>query len=532
MVKEKVLFDSDRFDRLKEDITVYEELLKDVVNVFSSVLTLGVHSGTSITRLVKHIGDDCIERESYGDDLSKCAPSVNDEDRAKKAPIFFQSLFNDDYDDYDDDDSDGNVKHQLNTNHANNFNKRYNIDEDTDLIRFTNNGPLFKIAKSVLDKYKGSYIDEQRSEELRTNDGTIYLGYDGNDGCAYYLMDYLNGKRVDFTTLEYSEQFEFVELFEFCNLPLPPDLITCREKKKKKNMKLYKKSDDVVLLLNGAQNTTIKDYLKKRNQWESYIMNYESGLVLYNASKDISYINIKYKYQKYILQYVTNGYLEIPDNKISTIDKDILIIEMYSLFGDTGKEAAQAGMTPYKRFSGTKIITKEQENVLMKWLGPQKSWKLLYIASANNFSAKPFHKMCDNKGETVTLIKHIGHNNHINIFGGYTDQSWDKSHEGYKSYSDEFIFTLSNEHGVPPTKYKYCDIDEDNAIYCSKERGPCFGSDITITDRCHYNNNSYCIASSYKEVSTFQKHSLFVNTDSSDSYNWFVVDNYEVWGRA
>ncbi|KAK8811552.1 hypothetical protein WA158_003286 [Blastocystis sp. Blastoise] len=170
-------------------------------------------------------------------------------------------------------------------------------------------------------------------------------------------------------------------------------------------------------------------------------------------------------------------------------------------------------------------------NILNEWIGKEKQWELLFRASEHEYKASEFHKYCDNKRETVTLIKHIGHNNHINIFGGYTDQNWDSSCEK-KSYSKEFLFTLSNEYNIPPTKYDYTNNDKSAAILCSSSYGPIFGighTDLCICDNCHTDNNSYCYANYYDTVTTSQKSSLFVNTKDSNSINQFIIDDYEVW---
>ncbi|KAK8789872.1 hypothetical protein WA158_006652 [Blastocystis sp. Blastoise] len=186
-------------------------------------------------------------------------------------------------------------------------------------------------------------------------------------------------------------------------------------------------------------------------------------------------------------------------------------------------------------FEQSSIIRKNEYYLatLTNWFGKEKKWKLLFRASEHNYSAREFHRYCDNKGETVTIIKHIGHNNHINIFGGYTDQEWDCSNR-YKYYSKEFLFTLSNEHDIPPTKYYQISSDRRYGIYCSSSYGPTFGGgyDIKISDQCHSNTNSYCCTSCYCEVNTPQKSSLFVNTNSANSTNKFTVEDYEVWGRA
>ncbi|KAK8809613.1 hypothetical protein WA158_000556 [Blastocystis sp. Blastoise] len=494
MVKEKVLFDIDKFNRLKEDINAYEELMKDVVNVFSAVMNLGIHSGMSINRLIKHIGDGYIEKEGERNEFEKkCV-----------------------YEDKNNEDM--------------NVNMDDNNDNDMDLILFTNNGPIFQISKSVLDALKGSFIEEQSNKELRTNDGSIYLDYRGNDGSVYYLVNYLNGKKVDFDSFSYEEQLEILNLFEFCGLVIPLELIDCRDRRDRK-MKKYEEEDEVSLFINGNKNDTIKKYLIKNGLWNEYVIYYDNGFINYNHLDDSLYMNKKYEYIEYITEYVNNGTIDIEEEKIIDINKELLEKEMVELFGDKGREEAEEAIMS-RWYKQSTIIDKELTKPFMNWLGKEKVWKLLFRASEHNYSKNEFHKYCDDKGETVTIIKHIGHNNHINIFGGYTDQSWDSLNSD-KPASKEFLFTLSNEHNIPPTHYIH--NGNGRGIYCSSSCGPVFGGgcDILINDNCHTtNNNSYTNSESFTTVNTPQKHSLFVNTANANSYNFFTVENYEVWGRA
>ncbi|KAK8797553.1 hypothetical protein WA158_005899 [Blastocystis sp. Blastoise] len=298
--------------------------------------------------------------------------------------------------------------------------------------------------------------------------------------------------------------------------------------------KLYKKGDEVSLNINGKKDDTIKNYLMKNNLWEDYIMKYKNGYVDYDYINDIRSMYMSYKYMKYINEYMENCCLDIKEEEIKNIDISLLENEMYSVFGEQGREAANRNMMGNLTvFIDSKVIEKKCfETPLVNWLGKEKKWKLLFRASEHNYLTSEFHKYCDNKGETVTIIKHIGKNNHINIFGGYTDQNWDCSDHN-KPYSKEFLFTLSNEHGIPPTKYDYVNNDKRYAILCSSSSGPTFGlgCDIYISDECHSNTNSSCKASRYSELNTPQKSSLFVNTNNDNSQYYFRVEDYEVWGR-
>ncbi|KAK8799476.1 hypothetical protein WA158_006025 [Blastocystis sp. Blastoise] len=168
-------------------------------------------------------------------------------------------------------------------------------------------------------------------------------------------------------------------------------------------------------------------------------------------------------------------------------------------------------------------------NILNSWFGNKKPWKLSFRASEHKYKASEFHKYCDNKCPTVTIIKHIGHDDKINIFGGYTTQYWESRKEKeYKYDSGSFLFTLSNEHDIPPTKYDI--LDPFNALYWDKNHGPDF-MDICIKDDCNNNNFSYINGHTcyYAHHNTPQSTSLFVNTAEPKENNYFTVEEYEVY---
>ena len=55
-----------------------------------------------------------------------------------------------------------------------------------------------------------------------------------------------------------------------------------------------------------------------------------------------------------------------------------------------------------------------------EWLNGKCKWNLCYRASRDGWKAKDFHRHCNSKGPTVTLVR-VGDY----IFGGYTDQNWE-----------------------------------------------------------------------------------------------------------
>jgi hypothetical protein len=78
------------------------------------------------------------------------------------------------------------------------------------------------------------------------------------------------------------------------------------------------------------------------------------------------------------------------------------------------------------------------------------------------------------------------------IFGGYASDSWsawDSTNTTYPRLNKapgSFIFTITNPHGILPTKYQPKGMSAIKNHYMS---GPCFGDDINITSNCNDHSN-------------------------------------------
>ena len=70
---------------------------------------------------------------------------------------------------------------------------------------------------------------------------------------------------------------------------------------------------------------------------------------------------------------------------------------------------------------------------LREWINPNKEikFKLLFNKSRDGSYGNDFHRYCDNKGPTLTLI----HTNKGKIFGGYTPINWESLDGEYKTKS-------------------------------------------------------------------------------------------------
>ncbi|KAK8809875.1 hypothetical protein WA158_000818 [Blastocystis sp. Blastoise] len=507
MVKEKVEFDANKMGDIQKDVIHFERLIGDLIGILSKSISFCIHSGESINELVKQ------SVRNY--------EGMNDKNGDDPHIIIQESSY----------------VHETDATINDN-------DNGIDYIRFTNNGPVYSLPKRITNSLVGSLLYEYSQENQRTNDGNIYLDYHGDETVAPLLIDSLMNKKIDIDKLIMKDQIDLLRMFEYCELPIPEELINTYYRIDY-NMKQYKEDDKVTLYINGKKDEVLRDYWKKNGLWNKIINDYCYGYVDYDVKYYEMFIKMNYKYIDHIYEYILYNCVYISEEEATNKNIELLEKEMYSLFGDKGMRAIIEAMFPYSYLPGTKILTNNSMEIpLMTWLGKEKKWKLLfrssdhkyessdfdYDSSENEYKASEFHKCCDNKGETVTLIKHIGHNGHINIFGGYTDQNWESS-SVLKPYSKEFLFTLSNEHNIPPTQYDYTNSDRNYGIYCNSSYGPFF-NDICICYERYQNMTSYCSASRYSEVNTPQKSSLFVNTDDANSINYFKVQDYEVWGRA
>ena len=118
-----------------------------------------------------------------------------------------------------------------------------------------------------------------------------------------------------------------------------------------------------------------------------------------------------------------------------------------------------------------------QQKVISNWISEKINnniinFEKIFTMSINGSSSKDFHKFCDNKGPTLTLIKTTTNKN----FGGFTPLNWEYSGDSLVDESNQtFVFSLNS-------MKKFDLINKDKtAIYCNLEYGPSFGaSDLSI----------------------------------------------------
>lgn len=114
-------------------------------------------------------------------------------------------------------------------------------------------------------------------------------------------------------------------------------------------------------------------------------------------------------------------------------------------------------------------------------IAASRKWSLLYRSSRDGFAAFNFHARCDNRPNTLIIVK----TNQGFIFGGYTEAKWDQSNT-WKADPNAFIFSLVNPKN---RSIKLPVVDYEKAINCNPSFGPIFGFGEDI---CISNSNANC----------------------------------------
>jgi len=168
-------------------------------------------------------------------------------------------------------------------------------------------------------------------------------------------------------------------------------------------------------------------------------------------------------------------------------------------------------------FFGGTLLTQEDQFQLNKFYGTDnQKWNLIYKGTRDGFTIDDFHRCCDSQGPTMTIIQSLDDY----LFGGYTSISWN-FHQGIKSGvidQTAFLFTLTNPHGISPTKYLVKSGGEHAVV--PNAMGPTFGQyDICVYPNSNLNSQSfikfptYFIDSTGKGYLTFTGSTNFTTTD-------------------
>jgi hypothetical protein len=177
-------------------------------------------------------------------------------------------------------------------------------------------------------------------------------------------------------------------------------------------------------------------------------------------------------------------------------------------------------------FGGGTLLSLEHQMKLNEFYGKEnQKWVLIYKATRDGFRGSDFHRCCDNKGATMTIIqsKDGGY-----LFGGYTSVSWKSAGNYVIDNNGPFLFTLINPHRIPSTKY--CIKNPEHSIYDYSTYGPIFGggADFYVCSNSQSKEGSYSnFPYSYYDT-TNQGNATFTgsrNFQTSDIEVYQLVEN-------
>ncbi|CAB4438886.1 unnamed protein product [Rhizophagus irregularis] len=141
-------------------------------------------------------------------------------------------------------------------------------------------------------------------------------------------------------------------------------------------------------------------------------------------------------------------------------------------------------------------------------------FELLLRGSRDGFTPNVFHRLCDDKFCTITLIKVKGTEE---IIGGYNPSVW-KSAGNYSKTKDSFIFSFKNKDNFKDPILSYVK-NYNKALFYRSYYGPTFDDDLEILAKDECDNKNYdfirCKQKSYEKK-------------IRDTENKFLIDDYEV----
>ncbi|CAG8497078.1 14963_t:CDS:2 [Gigaspora rosea] len=133
-------------------------------------------------------------------------------------------------------------------------------------------------------------------------------------------------------------------------------------------------------------------------------------------------------------------------------------------------------LPPRYKLDHMPLIRSEQFNIIASWIDKKD------LEKHDQSGPDEFHKLCDNKGPTITIAKlRINNNSEICLFGGYNNLSWKyyghKKNQYYtfSKSNKNFLFLFDDENDFTTSKIARVKKSCFAVGYCS-DIGPIFGS--------------------------------------------------------
>lgn len=179
-----------------------------------------------------------------------------------------------------------------------------------------------------------------------------------------------------------------------------------------------------------------------------------------------------------------------------------------------------------ERMKGSHILRQGMLPSLARMFGGElPKLTLLYSGRRDGYTAADFHRLCDRKGATLTVVQSRSTDSAVTyVFGGYNPHSW-FSANAYSPGAGSWLFSLQSPTGLV-TKLNH---SSGSGPYNYKECGPVFGGgpDLLISNDMKSSSN-YSSPSSYTRVAEGFSGTTFTELTMAGARD-FVVDEIEVW---
>eukprot|EP01083_Nonionella_stella_P058006 152039_1 len=209
----------------------------------------------------------------------------------------------------------------------------------------------------------------------------------------------------------------------------------------------------------------------------------------YDQYDELKWMNMEYKITKKRKRY----------DKYCTIEEDVksgktYMIRMKLLNGSGWSEYSADAYAVKMPKTASKILTKKEMKKLKRMV-PQhlRKWKLLLRASRDGYNGHSFHRLTDNKRNTVCVVQ----TNSNNVFGGYVSIPWQTQNASYGADPQAFVFLLRSSAGHKAQRF---DIQHSTYAYLYNPTMGCiFGAgDIYLQTQFNTGMNSYTNKHAYQ----------------------------------
>ncbi|KAK8813301.1 hypothetical protein WA158_002893 [Blastocystis sp. Blastoise] len=414
------------------------------------------------------------------------------------------------------------------------------LAEDTPITFMTNNdSKQYLIPVEIIKKYPTSlFYQFYEDEENRSPNGSIYIDHD--DTYLDVIVNYMKNEELPFESYSYSQSVAILNDFQYYQLPFRMNLLQFINSSYQLHI-INEWIHNYSLIINNKKDTLLVNYLLSvdKQKLEHFFKSIPLGQITFNLQEHSIETSITLHYLETFYEYIENQEISI---EITKYDEYVQLNKEWTLF-DLSLPSSFNLNTILSPFNQSTVLQLDTNNItisIYSWFLENQlnnPWALSFRASEHEFDAKSFHDCCDNRGESIVLIRCVNHKNQVCIFGTYTSVGWMHPYQDHKDAyyipdDNAYLFTLENPHHIPPTRYNT--NQSNNKVICyDSSRGPCFWRAIWIDTQCNHHKNSF--VSSYLNTSydyeESLKSSLFVNTGKPEEYNYFNVSDYEVYTR-